>query len=135
MYQSIDEFKQNAEFFKKESIIPVRIFKCSVRKQRAHVKFGADTWVVRTPGGYVGFALSDPDNSALKFTKLPKSKKDWSMKGSPYHQNGTTALFGNLNGEDSALEAINLELATHCLNDQGIETPKVKNSLVFTLQD
>ncbi|OAK63104.1 hypothetical protein A3K88_02930 [Pseudomonas putida] len=48
-----EKIKSRAQFFKRGSIIPTRVLRCSKRRLQHLVKFGRDSWVLPTKTGYV----------------------------------------------------------------------------------
>lgn len=85
----LEQLKQRAEFFPRGKIIPARVLKCMTKRFRHNVRFGADTWVIPGPDGYVCFSHYEEGNSCVKITG-----KWWGgshhLDGSPYHKNGYT---------------------------------------------
>ncbi|PSH38345.1 hypothetical protein BA192_07855 [Yersinia pseudotuberculosis] len=97
----ISEIKSRAEFFKKGSIIPQRIFK-GRRKTKHFIVFGSDSWVIPTHHGYVVMVDSRNSDCAIRINwrKNYSSYKQLIIYGSPYFHEGTTKLEGNFNLSD-----------------------------------
>ena len=101
--KSIEEFKAKAEFFKAGSIIPQRVLK-GPRKVKHLIKFGSDSWVMPSYGGYiVAFDCKDT-GSAIK---INWQLKNANLYGSPYG-NWETFWCGNTKTSDEKwIENIN----------------------------
>lgn len=82
-----EQIKRRAQFFKRGSIIPTRVLRCSKRKLQHLVKFGRDSWVLPTKTGYVivcdaphDAGQAPIDMSGYRFLGTVN------LDGSPYHK-------------------------------------------------
>lgn len=84
-FKSIDDFKRKAEFIKKGSIIPRRVFMCSKRKESHKLKAGSDLYVIPTKRGYLVLVTGD-------YFMHIKSISNVILIGSPYHCGDTITI-------------------------------------------
>ncbi|CNI75612.1 Uncharacterised protein [Yersinia massiliensis] len=106
---TVSELKARAEFFKKGSIIPQRIFK-GRRKTKHFVVFGSDSWVIPSYHGYVVLVDSKNSDCAIRirgprrdsdcvvgseWRRSFRNHKQPSLRGSPYFYMGITRWMGN----------------------------------------
>lgn len=97
-FKSVGDFKSKSEFFKKGSILPSRILKCSKARASHACKAGSNQYAIPTPSGYFVFVESkDGDfDCALRFTSIKNAR----FKGSPYQTNGDSLWGGNCGHKD-----------------------------------
>jgi hypothetical protein len=107
-FESIEQFKIAAEFFRKGSIIPRRILKTK-KKFQHKLTFGSDSWVLPTESGYlVAIDQTMITNYVIRFKP---GLRNASVIASPYTKNGITKFIGNFNKTDEQwLEFINKKL-------------------------
>ncbi len=105
----ISDLKARAEFFKKGSIIPQRIFK-GRRKTKHFVVFGSDSLVIPSYHGYVVLVDSRNSDCAIRIRgprrdsdcvvrseglRSYSNHKQLILRGSPYFHGGITKWMGN----------------------------------------
>lgn len=86
----LEQLKKRAEFFPRGKIVPNRILKCSLKRLRHNVRFGADTWAIQGPDGYVCFSHYEPGNACVKVHGTNWPDITVNLQGSPYHKGGST---------------------------------------------
>lgn len=100
--KSLAEFKERAQFFKRGSIIPTRVLRCSKRKLQHLVKFGRDSWVLPTKTGYVIVCDAQHDAEQAPIDMRGYHYAGWvNLDGSPYHKGDSYWIDNSLPpGED-----------------------------------
>lgn len=107
-FKSIAHMKNAAEFFPAGKIIPRRILKAK-RRDSSGVRFGADTWAINTPKGYLCANDSRSTGYCLRISWV----KNQALYGSPYTPGGITDWLGNQGiSDDEWLDLINKRLST-----------------------
>ena len=105
-FKSIAHMKNAAEFFPSGKIIPRRILKAKHRDSSG-VRFGADTWAINTPKGY----LCANDSRSTGYCLHISWVKNQALYGSPYTPGGITDWVGNHSiSDDEWLDRINKSL-------------------------
>lgn len=96
-FNSISEVKAACEFFPKGRIIPQRILHVSKRAYRGRKFFGADSWAIPTPAGYLILCDTAKGESAIRI----RGMKNCALSGSPYVSGGGTRWIGNYELSDA----------------------------------
>lgn len=91
-FNSIEQAKSQAMFFKKGHIIPTRIIKVAKRKYQHRILFGSDMWVLTGKNGYVCFSNQTGKTCAIKVNGCELL----TAKAAPYFDNGHNYFQGNL---------------------------------------
>lgn len=106
----LEAIKKRAQFFKRGSIVPTRILRCSKRKQQHTVRFWGDSWALPTKTGYLVICgtAENPNASAISVKRL-KGMGHAVYNGSPYHS-GVTHFIGNSGFSEEEFERAVLEM-------------------------